>query len=55
MGSFTKLKKYTNDPETLSEEAKKYREELIKEAIDNHGAIEGTVKIERRLIKSEKG
>jgi hypothetical protein len=55
MGSFTRTKKYTNDPETLSEEAKKYREELIKEAIDNHGAIEGTVKIERRLIKSENG
>lgn len=55
MGSFTRKRKYTNDPETLSEEAKKYREELIKEAIDNHGAIEGTVKIERRLIKSENG
>jgi len=55
MGSFIRTKKYTNDPETLSEEAKKYREELIKEAIDNHGAIEGTVKIERRLIKSENG
>ena len=54
MGRFTRSKQYIND-DTLSEEAKKYREELIKDAIDNHGAIEGTVHITYRKKKSDKG
>ena len=58
MGSFTKKKEYTNDPETLSEESKKYREELEKIAKDK-GAIgtvaDGDIRIKKRLIKSENG
>lgn len=54
MGRFIISKTYTND-DTLSEEAKKYREELIKDAIDNHGAIEGTVHITSKKKKSDKG
>jgi len=54
MGRFITSKTYTND-DTLSEEAKKYREELIKDAIDNHGAIEGTVYITSQKKKSDKG
>lgn len=54
MGRFTRSKQYIND-DTLSEEAKKYKEELIKDAIDNHGAIEGTVHITSQKKKSDKG
>jgi hypothetical protein len=51
MGKFTIQKTYTND-DTLSEEAKKYREKLIKDAIDNHGAIEGSVQITSTYVSS---
>ena len=51
MGRFTRSKQYRKD-DTLSEEAKKYREELIKDAIDNHGAIEGTVYITSTYVSS---
>jgi hypothetical protein len=51
MGKFTIQKTYTND-DTLSEEAKKYREKLIKDAIDNHGAIEGSVHITSTYVSS---
>ena len=58
MGSFTKKKEYTNDPETLSEESKKYREELEKIAKDK-GAIgtvaDGSIRITSKKIKSENG
>jgi hypothetical protein len=58
MGSFTKIKEYTNDPETLSEESKKYREELEKIAKDK-GAIgtvaDGSIRITSKKIKSENG
>jgi hypothetical protein len=51
MGRFTRSKQYIND-DTLSEEAKKYREKLIKDAIDNHGAIEGSVHITSTYVSS---
>jgi len=58
MGSFTKKKEYTNDPETLSEESKKYREELEKIAKDK-GAIgtvaDGDIRITAKLKKSDNG
>jgi hypothetical protein len=51
MGRFTRSKQYIKD-DTLSEEAKKYREKLIKDAIDNHGAIEGSVHITSTYVSS---
>jgi hypothetical protein len=58
MGSFTRIHEYTNDPETLSEESKKYREELEKIAKDK-GAIgtvaDGSIRITSKKIKSENG
>jgi len=58
MGSFTKIKEYTNDPETLSEESKKYREELEKIAKDK-GAIgtvaDGDIRITAKQKKSDNG
>ena len=55
---FTKQKTYTNDPETLSEEAKKYREELEKLAISK-GAMgtvaDGDIRITSQKKKSDKG